>query len=230
MEFSQAVKILIDHHLNPKDFCNYTFSFPAACATCELVYHFINQLGDEKLISKEIAECIYTGIMTDTGSFRFESMTGDAHNIISNLLKTGMSNAKVHESVFDTYTESRTRFLGYCIKDKMQVIQHYNTAYIAITKTEQDQYNIQPGDMEGVVNYPLSIKGIKMAVLFTESDDIIKISLRSKGNFSVRDLANKHFNGGGHKNAAGGKSELSLDETVEKFVALLEKYREELIA
>ncbi len=227
---SPAKKVLIDHHLKPASFCNYTFSFPDACATCELIYYFIKQLGDEKRITKEIAECIYTGIMTDTGSFRFESMTADTHTVIAALLKTGINHARLHENIFDTYSEDRTRFLGYCIKDKMQVIKHLSTAYIALSASELEQYNVIEGDTEGVVNYPLSIKGIKLAAFFTERDDIIKISFRSKGTFSVRDFAHKHFKGGGHKNAAGGKSELSLDETVEKFVALLELYRNELSA
>lgn len=227
---SKAKKILIDHHLQPMDFCDYTFSFPQASSTCELVYHFIDQLGDGKKINKHIAECIYTGILTDTGSFRFAGMTADTHRIIAALMDTGMNHVKIHELIYDTFTEERTRFLGFCIKDKMQIIHTYNTAYIALSKAEMDMYHNRSGDTEGIVNYPLNVKGIKMSAIFTEREDCIKISLRSKGDFSVRDFANKYFNGGGHKNASGGKSFLSLDETVEKFIAALEDYKDQLQA
>ena len=226
---SKAIKVLIDHHLEPKDFCSFTFSCPQSCATCELIYHFIEQSGGKKLIDIDIAACIYTGIMTDTGSFRFNSMSADTHRIIAALLDTGLVHSQIHEAVFDTYSESRTRFLGYILKDKMQILPTYNTGLIAVTKTELEHYNHQTGDTEGIVNYPLNIHGIKMAALFVEKDDIVKISFRSKGDFSVKDLAQKYFNGGGHKNAAGGKSDLSLDETVEKFISVLPEFKEKLI-
>lgn len=225
---SKAVKVMIDHHLEPKDFCNYTFSFPESCATCELIFHFIEQSGDKKLIDKDIAASIYTGIMTDTGSFRFNSMTADTHRIIAALLDTGLNHSQIHESVFDTYSESRTRFLGYILKDKMQILPTYNTGLIAVTNTELEHYNNETGDTEGIVNYPLNIHGIRMAAFFVEKDGYVKISFRSKSEFSVKDLAQKYFNGGGHRNAAGGKSDLSLDETVEKFISVLEEYKEAL--
>lgn len=228
LEKSKAVKILIDHHLEPKDFCTYTFSFADACATCELIYHFIDQLGEIKLLNKEIAECIYAGIMTDTGSFRFNSMTADTHRIIASLIEKGVNNAKIHENIYDTYSEDRARFLGFCLKDKLQVLPLFNVAMIAISLAELEHYNNKTGDTEGIVNYPLSINGIKLAALFIEREDDIKISFRSKGNFSVKELAKKYFNGGGHRNAAGGKSDMSLDETVDKFISVLDEYKEDL--
>jgi phosphoesterase RecJ-like protein len=225
---NQAIKVVIDHHLDPKIKCDYLFSFPESCATCELIFHFIKALDAKYRFKPEVAECIYTGIMTDTGSFRFSSMSADTHRVIATLLDSGMNHVKVHETISDTFTEERTRFLGYCLKEKMQVIHAFRAAYIAVNKSELEQYNHQTGDTEGIVNYPLSISGIQMSALFTEKDDGIKISFRSKGNFSVRELAAKFFNGGGHKNASGGKFMGSLDEAVERFIASLEFYKDQL--
>lgn len=228
VEKSKAVKVMIDHHLEPVNFCDFNFSFPGSCATCELIYHFIVQSGDQKFLDQEIAACIYTGIMTDTGSFRFNSMSADTHRVIASLLDTGLNHSQIHEAVFDTYSESRTRFLGYILKDKMQILPAYNTGLIAVTNTELEQYHNETGDTEGIVNYPLNIHGIIMAAFFVERNGFVKISFRSKGDFSVKELAQKYFNGGGHRNAAGGKSDLSLDETVEKFISILGEYKEQL--
>lgn len=225
---SKAVKIMIDHHLAPQNFCEYMFSFPEACATCELIYHFIAQLGDTIYINKAIAECLYAGIMTDTGSFRFSSMTADTHRIIAHLMEAGAVNAKIYERIFDNFSEDRTRFLGHCLKDKMVVLPEYNTAYISASKEELKRYNHTSGDTEGIVNFALTIKGIRMSVFFSEKEGLVKMSFRSRNNFSVKELASKHFEGGGHTNAAGGKSKLSLQETIEKFVRILPEYKEEL--
>jgi phosphoesterase RecJ-like protein len=225
---SAAKKVMIDHHLSPQSFCDYTFSFSDSCSTCELIYHFIVQMGHKDFLNKVIGECLYTGIMTDTGSFRFSSMTADTHRIIADLMEAGVNNAKIHELVFDNFSEERTRFLGFCIKDKMVVLKEFNTVYISVTKEEMRKYNHQTGDAEGIVNYGLGIKGIRCSAFFSERDDLIKISFRSKDNFSVREMASKHFEGGGHKNAAGGKSKASLQETVERFTALLPLYKDEL--
>jgi bifunctional oligoribonuclease and PAP phosphatase NrnA len=225
---STAVKILIDHHLDPEDFCNYNFSFPNSCATCELVYYFIQSLNSNSDISKEIAECLYTGIMTDTGSFRFSSMTSDTHRIIANLMQAGASNFEIHEQVYDNFTLDRTRFLGHCLKYKLVVLPEYRTAYIAVTKEELKEYNHQSGDTEGIVNYALGIKGVRLAAFFCERDNLVKISFRSKDEFSVKELAQSHFSGGGHRNAAGGRTHISLPETVKKFLDLLPGLKEEL--
>lgn len=225
---SDAKKVLIDHHLDPEYFCEYTFSFPAACATCELVYHFIVALDNVSFISKEIAECLYTGIMTDTGSFRFASMTADTHEIIAQLMRAGASNFDIHEKVYDNFSLDRTKFLGYCIKDRLVVLPEYKTAYISVTKEDLKTYNHRSGDTEGIVNYALGIKGIRFAAFFCERDNLIKISFRSKDEFSVKELAQSHFSGGGHRNAAGGRSNISLESTVNKFLELLPSYKEQL--
>lgn len=218
---SGARKVLIDHHLDPEPFCDYVFSFPESCATCELIYYFIMELGGEESMSSEIATCLYTGIMTDTGSFRFSSMTADTHNVVSGLIRNGASNFRIHEQVYDNFSLDRTRFLGHCIKEKLTVLPEFKTAYIAVTKEELKAYNHRTGDTEGIVNYALGIKNIRLAAFFCERDNLIKISFRSKDDFSVKELAGKHFSGGGHRNAAGGRSHDSLEQTVQRFLALL---------
>jgi len=225
---SKAVKVLIDHHLEPENAFDHSFSYTDACSTCELIYQFIVALGDRKVIDKNIAECIYTGIMTDTNSFRYSTMKSDTHRIIAELMEAGADNAKIHENVYDTYLENRLRLLGYSLKDKLVVLNEFNTAYISLTDEELERYHFKTGDTEGVVNYALSIKGIKLAAFFSEREGEIKISFRSKGDFSVKDLSSKHFSGGGHKNASGGKSGASMDATIEKFVKLLPEYKSQL--
>lgn len=225
---SPAKRIMIDHHLSPTDFCDFTFAFPDSCATGELIYHFILQLDGKKYFNKAIAECLYAAIMTDTGSFRFSSMTADTHRVIAELMIAGADNSKIHELIFDNFSADRAHFLGHCLKDKLTVVPEFNTAYISVTKDEMKKYNHSTGDAEGIVNYGLGIKGIRLSVFFSEREDLVKISFRSRDDFSVREMAAEHFEGGGHKNAAGGKSKLSLEETVAKFTALLPLYKEEL--
>lgn len=226
---SKAVKVLIDHHLEPEKAFDHSFSYPDACSTCELIYQFIVGLGDRLVIDKNIAECIYTGIMTDTNSFRYSTMKSDTHRIIADLIDAGAENAKIHENVYDTSLENRLRLLGYSLKDKLVVLNEFNTAYITLSEEELDRYQFKSGDTEGVVNYALSIKGIKLAAFFSEREGEIKISFRSKGDFSVKDFSSKHFSGGGHKNASGGKSDESMDATIKKFVNLLPEYKSKLI-
>lgn len=227
---NNALKVVIDHHIEPQIKANYVFSFPQSCATCELIYYFIYALKPNYKMKSDVAECLYTGIMTDTGSFRFSSMSADTHRIVAALMDTGMDHVKIHESVSDTFTEDRIRFLGYCLQDKMQLIHAFHASYISLTLTELDQFNHQTGDTEGIVNYPLNIKGVIMSALFTEKDDGgVKISFRSKGSFSVRDMAKKFFNGGGHHNAAGGRFDGSMDECVEHFISALNYYKAELM-
>lgn len=224
-----ASKILIDHHLTPKTFCEFTFSFPDACATCELVYHFILQSGFKEYITAPVAECLYTGIMTDSGSFRYPSMKAETHRVIAGLMEAGALNYRIHENVYDNFSLERTRFLGYCLSEKLVVLPEFRTAYFHVTKEELSRFHHQSGDTEGIVNYGLTIKGIVLSAFFCEKDDIIKISFRSKDLFSVKDLAAKHFNGGGHMNAAGGRSLLPLSETVKQFESLLPLYKDELL-
>ncbi|MBL7928846.1 MAG: bifunctional oligoribonuclease/PAP phosphatase NrnA [Bacteroidia bacterium] len=226
---SPAKKILIDHHLAPQPFCDFTFSFPEACATSELVYHFICQAGFKHLINTQVAECLYAGIMTDSGSFRFPSMKAETHRVIADLMEAGALNYRIHENVYDNFSLDRTRFLGYCLSNKLMVLPEFRAAYFHVTKEELVRFHHQSGDTEGIVNYGLAIKGIVLSAFFCEKDDIIKISFRSKDLFSVKDLAARHFNGGGHMNAAGGRSTLSLSETVKQFEKLLPLYKDELL-
>jgi len=221
--------IMIDHHQQPDDYAIVTYSDTSICSTCQMVYHFITYLGDEHLIDSDIAQCIYTGIMTDTGSFRFRSTTSTTHRVIAKLIDTGIDNAKIHQNVYDSNSYNRLQLLGKALNN-LKVIPELNTAYITLTAKEQQQFNAQKGDTEGVVNYALSLKGIKLAVIFKEdaNENLIKMSFRSKGNFSVNEFARKHFNGGGHTNAAGAVSDLSFNDTIAKFISILPTYQKEL--
>jgi bifunctional oligoribonuclease and PAP phosphatase NrnA len=227
---SKAIKILIDHHLEPEPIFDHSFSYPDACSTCELIYQFMVAMDDRPMVNKAVAECLYTGIMTDTQSFRFETMKADTHRIIAKLMEAGAVNYKIHEHVYDTNSEDRLRLLGVALKDKLVVLSEFNTAYISLTQEELDKYHYQRGDTEGVVNYALSIDGIVMAAFFSPKDKDIKISFRSKNDFSVQELAAKHFEGGGHKHASGGWCSLSLEKTIEKFVGILPEYKDALHA
>jgi phosphoesterase RecJ-like protein len=223
---STAKKILIDHHLDPETTFDFSFSFPKSCATCELIYYFITAMNGKP--STTIAECIYTGIMTDTQSFRFATMTADTHRIIAALIETGIENHIIHENVYDSYSENRLRLLGYAINNKLKIYPELKTAVITLEKQELERFNYVPGDSEGFVNYALGINGIRIAAFFSEGDRLIKISLRSKGNFSVKKIAEQYFQGGGHMNAAGGKSTVSMNATVEKFLSAVKEYSSEL--
>jgi phosphoesterase RecJ-like protein len=225
---SKAIKFIIDHHLQPEDFADYMLHDVKASSTCQLIYDFIELMGDTGLIDKDIANCLYTGIMTDTGSFRFPSTTGRTHEIVAALMKAGAENADIHNRVYDDNTEDRLRLLGFCLAEKLTVIKELNTAFFSLRTDELRRFNYKKGDTEGVVNYALSIKGIRFAAFFVEKDGLVKTSFRSKGDFNVNLFAREHFSGGGHANAAGGASELTLDETVIKFVSLLPSYKNQL--
>ncbi|MFN5324082.1 MAG: DHH family phosphoesterase [Bacteroidota bacterium] len=225
---TKAVKIMVDHHLDPAPFCDITFSYNQSCATSELIYHVLLQLGGSEPFDRGISACIYTGIMTDTGSFRFASMSSDTHRIIAHLMECGVSNHEIHEEVYDNFSIDRTRFLGYCINEKLTVLPEYRAAYIAISNDELEKFNHSPGDTEGVVNFALGIKGIRLAAFFCERDGMVKISFRSKGDFSVKEMASLHFSGGGHANAAGGRSLEGLESAVQKFLEVLPSYSERL--
>lgn len=220
---------LIDHHQQPDDF-TYMFSDTEMCSTCQMVYHFIEKMGDIAMINKDIATCLYTGIMTDTGSFRFRSTTSLTHRVIADLIEKGAENDRIHSNVYDANSYGRLQLLGKALNN-LKVFPEYKTAYITLSDEEKKTFNFKKGDTEGVVNYALSVAGIFMAAIFIEDKEqgIIKISLRSKGSFSVNQFSRKYFNGGGHDNAAGGKSLLSMEATVERFVSLLPENKEELI-
>lgn len=226
---SNGLKIMIDHHQAPDDYATYMYSDVSMSSTCEMVYHFIDMLGNADAVDSNIATCLYVGIMTDTGSFRFPSTTNTTHNIVAKLIERGANNSDIHNNVYDTNSYERLQLLG-CALSNLKVIPELRTAYITLSQNELQKYNYKKGDTEGVVNYGLSLDGIVLAAIFIEdrNEGIIKISLRSKGNFSVNEMSRAHFGGGGHTNAAGGKSYLSLEKTVEKFISILPTYNKAL--
>jgi len=229
LEESTGTKIMIDHHQQPDDYAKYIYSDVSMSSTCEMVYNFIENLDDLDKIDQDIATCLYTGIMTDTGSFRFPSTTSRTHDVISQLISKGANNSEIHNKVFDTNSYSRLQLLGRAMQN-LKVITELSTAYISLSQDELDEFNFKKGDTEGFVNYGLSLKGILFAAIFIENkqDDIIKISLRSKGEFSVNEFSRAHFNGGGHTNAAGGRSHDSLEATIDNFISILPQYKDEL--
>ncbi len=225
---SKAIKVLIDHHQFPQGFENMTFWDDLASSTCELVYRFIHANKMDDRINQSIAECLYTGIVTDTGSFRFSNTSSETLKIAAGLMEKGINHVNIYDRVFDSFTESRVRFIGYAISQKLEVLHEYNTALITINKDELKRFNVITGDTEGLVNYGLSIEGIKFAALIIDRTKIVKMSFRSKGNFASNNFALQHFNGGGHFYAAGGSSELNLEDTISKFKQTLKIYKAQL--
>jgi len=221
---SSALKVLIDHHLEPANFDDYRYWNHRASSTCELMYEFLC-MYDKSSIGLDTAQCLYAGIMTDTGSFRFDTCTGKTHHVIAELIDIGVRHHYIHEAIYDNFSENRTRFIGYCISNKLEILHEYNTALITVSTDELKKYNIVTGDTEGLVNYGLGIKGIKFAALIIDRKFLVKMSFRSKGDFPANQFASRHFNGGGHFNASGGQSELSLNETVEKFKECLLEWK-----
>jgi phosphoesterase RecJ-like protein len=226
---SKAIKILIDHHLQPEKFSHYIMCDKQSCSTAQLVFDFIVALGDKKLINKKIANCLYTGIMTDSLNFKISTTTPHTHRVVADLIEAGAQNTLAYANIYENNTESRIRLIGHCLVKEMKVLKEYNTAFIALSASDLKKFNFQKGDTEGVVNYPLSIEGIRFSALFTEMKNEIKISFRSSGKFDVNKFARKHFNGGGHLNAAGGEAHTTLDEAITKFVNILPEYRDELL-
>ncbi|WP_158847479.1 DHH family phosphoesterase [Algibacter sp. L1A34] len=226
---SKALKIMIDHHQSPDDYATYTYSDTTMSSTCEMVYNFINMLSDAELVDANIATCIYVGIMTDTGSFRFRSTTNKTHDIIAKLIEKGADNTNIHNNIYDTNSYESLQLLG-CALSNLKVVPESRAAYITLSQEELNRFNYKKGDTEGIVNYALSLNGVVLAAIFIEDkqEGIIKISLRSKGSFSVNEMSRAHFHGGGHTNAAGGKSDLSLTETVDKFISILPSYNDAL--
>ena len=221
--------VMIDHHQEPADYAQVMYSDVTMSSTCEMVYNFIDYLGDTDTITPEMASCIYTGIMTDTGSFKFASTTAKTHQVAARLIEKGAESTEIHHRVFDTNTPARLHLLGAALKN-MVILSDYGTAYMTLSQDELDAHEYQKGDTEGFVNYGLTLEGIIFAVIFIENKEegIIKISFRSVGDFSVNEFARKHFEGGGHNNAAGGKSDRSLPETATYFESLLGDYAADL--
>lgn len=226
---SNATKIMIDHHQDPdKDIADIIFSDTKACSTAQMVFEVIEAMGMKNFLNKAISECLYVGIMTDTGSFKYSSTTAKTHRIISELITAGAENAKIHDLVYDNSSATRMQLLGYCLNKKLKLYPENNAAIISLNEEELKLFKFKKGDTEGFVNYALAIEGIKLAVFIVEKDGVVKLSLRSKGDFKVNEVANKYFNGGGHINASGGVSELSVNQTIIKIEEIIKKYKYKL--
>jgi bifunctional oligoribonuclease and PAP phosphatase NrnA len=225
---SNAIKILIDHHPEPEKFCDIIYQTIHASSAAELVFQVIEQTGYNKHMNTEIATNIYAGIMTDTGCFSYSSSNPNTFRVASELMKYGVNADIVFDSIYNNFSFERMRLLGLSLNEKMTYLPEYKTAFISLSAKELKAYKFKAGDTEGFVNYPLSIKGVVFSAIFIEKPNNIKISFRSKGNFPVNKFAIEHFNGGGHVNAAGGESYENLYECVNKFIALLKNYENEL--
>ena len=214
--------IMIDHHQKPDDYAEFTYSNTEFGSTCEMVYNFIEFLEQTSLIDKTVGTCLYTGILTDSGSFRYPKTTGKTHRIVAQFIELGVENTTIPNLLFDNNSYNRLQLLGRALQN-MKVLEKYRTSYITLTQAELDEFKHIKGDTEGIVNYGLTIKGIIFTAIFIENkeDNCIKISFRSQGNFDVNQFARDHFSGGGHINAAGGKSDLSMHETICKFEELI---------
>lgn len=229
IEQSQAFKILIDHHPQPATFTNILISEVGISSTAELLFEVFNMLDGNKHLDTNVAECLMAGIMGDTGCFSFSSSKPRTFNIVASLLEVGINKDKIYYNIYDNYSAERMKFMGYALNEKMVVLPEFRTAYIYLTRAEQDHYKHQAGDTEGFVNLPLSIKGICFTALFIERADEVKLSFRSKGNFSTTIFAQQHFNGGGHFNASGGETQEPLDEARRRFEELLPQYKDQLL-
>jgi phosphoesterase RecJ-like protein len=227
---SGAFKVMIDHHLEPEDFDDYRYWNINACATAQLIYTFIKEeLGHKELIDKDVATCLYAGIMTDSKSFSLPNTTSSVHRIIADLIDAGAENYRIYDLVYNNSSENRLRFLGICLSERLEVLHEYNTAVIAVNKADLEKYDVITGDTEGIVNYALSITGVRLAAFIVERPEMVKLSLRSKGDFPANDICKKYFNGGGHRNAAGGVSKESLERVVNQFKSILPEYKKLLI-
>jgi len=224
-----ALKVIIDHHELPEEFGDLYYWNVKASSTCELVFDLIHDLETDPRITRECAVCLYTGLLTDTGSFRFDSTTPAVHRIAAQLLEKGVVPSEVHRNLFDNNPYEKLQFLGYVLANKLVFLPEYRVTYMAVSAEELKRFNSRNGDTEGLVNQGLSIQNAVMSVLFTEKEDQVRISFRSVHDLSVADFARKYFEGGGHKNAAGGRSQLSLNETVEKFLTLLPEIKTGLL-
>ncbi len=222
-------RILIDHHQQPQEeVFTYGISDTLKSSTAEMVFDFIKGSGHIKKLSIESAECLYAGVMTDTGSFRFPSTTPGVHRMIADLMESGLQHSNVHEALFDNFTENRFRFIGNVLLHRMEIFYEYNAALISVPQHDLVKYDIKTGDTEGLVNYPLSIQGIKLAAIIIDRGEERKCSFRSKGDFDVNTFARTYFGGGGHFNAAGGQSKESLEDVVNVFKKALKANAEQL--
>ena len=229
LQHASADFVMIDHHQSPGNYAKFTYSNPQMSSTCEMVYHFIRALGEEPRINASIATCLYAGILTDTGSFKFDSTTPTTLRVAAALMEIGAPHSLIHREIYDTNRPERLQLLG-CALQNLVILKAYRTAYITLSQEELNRHDFRKGDTEGFVNYGLSLKDVVLAAIFIENRDegIIKISLRSQGAFSVNEMARSHFEGGGHTNAAGGRSQESLEATVRRFESVLAAYKDQL--
>ncbi len=223
-----GAKVLIDHHQSPTDIFTLAHSQTQTSSTSELIYDFIAAMGDELKVDNDIATAIYVGLITDTGSFSYNCDYPNTYAVTSKLFEHNINGEKIHRLVYGTFSESRLRLLGYCLSQKLTIVGEYSTAYISITREEMKRFDFSNGDSEGIVNYGLTIKDVKLAALFSERTNHVKLSLRSFGNLNVGLMARKHFEGGGHKNASGANIYKTLDEAIADFLAILPLYKEYL--
>lgn len=229
LEEANGVRVLIDHHQQPQEeMFAYGASDVTKSSTCEMVYDFIMQSPFADKMDKEMATCLYTGIMTDTGSFRFSITSANVHRAVAHFKDLGINHPIIHENIYDNFLESRLRFIGHALLNRLEVLYEYNTALMVIYRKDIVKYEIQTGDTEGLVNYLLSIEGIKLGALMIDRIEERKWSFRSKGGFDVNQFARKHFEGGGHKNAAGGRSSASIEENIIHFKEVLKQYKNQL--
>ncbi|MDX2002218.1 MAG: DHH family phosphoesterase [Chitinophagales bacterium] len=226
---TRAFKVLIDHHLEPENFADASLWKVSASSTAELVYEFIQLNQDAHLIDKDMADCIYTGLLTDTGGFQHPNTTPKVMHIAAEMLDRGIDPSYIYRMVFNSFTELRLRLFGYCITEKLQIVPELRTAIIALDRNELVKFQVRSGDTEGIVNYPLKISTINLSAFVVDRTEMIKLSFRSIGSFDVNTFARKHFNGGGHHNAAGGTSHDSLEQTLKKLETLLPQYKEQLV-
>lgn len=225
---SKAYKAMIDHHLEPQDFCQAMFSDTTASSTCELVYRFIELLEDKDKLNTEILNALYVGILTDTGGLRYAT-SPRLFRIVADMLERGVDNNKLTDLVFNSYTVKRFNLLGFCIAQRLEFLEDCNTGIIALSQADHKKYNISRGDLEGVVNFILKIRKIRCAVLIAERHDIVKLSMRSKGDFSVQEVCSTYFNGGGHKNASGGAVKKPFQEVIEQFRTVIRTHYKEAL-
>ncbi len=226
---SKAIKVLIDHHQQPDaESFDFGVSDTGKSSTCEMVFDLIIGAGYDSLLNQDIGACLYTGTMTDTGSFRFPSTTASVHYMVARLKETGFQHAEVHNHIYDNFLENRLRFIGFALMNRMEVLYEYNAALMYITRQDLQKYSIKTGDSEGLVNYLLTIKGIKFGAIVIDRDEERKWSFRSKGGFDVNQFARNHFEGGGHANASGGRSSKSIEQTVLDFKEVIKEYKNQL--
>ena len=224
-----CTKVLIDHHEQPQvEYFTYGISSTAKSSTCEMVFDFIVDSGHDAKINTEIAQSLYTGVMTDTGSFRFPGTTSNVHRMVARLKETGFNHTVIHDNIYDNFLENRLRFIGHALLNRMEVLYDCNTAIMVIPKNDLLRFHIKTGDTEGLVNYLLTIEGMKLGAIVIDRDEERKWSFRSKGGFDVNTFAREHFEGGGHFNASGGRSDDTIDQTVWKFKKVIKQYQQQL--